>query len=120
MSQEFSLPFDNIDNIIPTIYYKETHEEKECMYKMKILRRNGNPVYVWYRICVCDEFVNRQNAYDGISNNSYLPHYQSLDGIVVHENQGCTYETIPDRGWCSTDYKIRVTCYCEENNGIGR
>lgn len=117
---KMSRDFDDIDNNKPTITYKETHLEEECMYKMKILRRNGHYVYVWYRICVCGRFVNRQRDYEGISNESYLPNYHSFDGIVVHENAGCSYKTITNRGWCSTNYKITLTCYCEGNPGIGR
>lgn len=37
----------------------EVYVKSECKYKRRKLIKDGNIIYMWYRICVCKKYVNR-------------------------------------------------------------
>lgn len=35
----------------------EVHAKSECKYKRRKLTKDGNTIYMWYRICVCKKYM---------------------------------------------------------------
>lgn len=98
----------------------EEHDCSDCVYRMKKLNKNGGKIYVWFRICVCDEpnLEDRLEEYNSISKGDGLPQSYSKDGIHVHYAKACTYRTLRELpNWV---FKIEEECHCEKRLPKGR
>lgn len=102
-NSDFVMDFADINS---KTYTKEEHDDRRCKYKIRKLNKNGTTIYIWYRICFCGKFANRDQEYDNRSTHT-------KDGVDAHYEESCTYETIAVHGMCWVKYyEIHVQCYC--------
>uniref|UniRef100_K1QDX2 Uncharacterized protein n=1 Tax=Magallana gigas TaxID=29159 RepID=K1QDX2_MAGGI len=86
----------------------EVHAKSECKYKRRKLTKDGNTIYMWYRICVCKKYANRRQEYKEYKDRTP----DTEDGVYVHE-KSCIYKihTVREKPGVKY-YKIEVQCCC--------
>lgn len=94
----------------------EEHDKGKCKYKRKILTKDDTPIYMWYRICVCEKYENRREEYDAETTDT-----DTDDGVYAHYEKSCNYKIHPVREKLRVKYyKLRVQCYCNGKPKYGR
>lgn len=56
---------------------------------MKKLKKNGVEVYVWFRFCFCEEFLDRLEDYKKIVDGDSLLWSYLINGIYVYLRKEC-------------------------------
>lgn len=91
----------------------EIHYRSGCKCKRRRLHHDGEFYYLYYRICVCGEYLNRLSPFEHTAENRRLPiGHINIDGVDIHGNAHCHYKYLKSQP--SGNKVFRLICYCDK------